>query len=285
MTISVHPMPAALGAEIRGVDLSRPVDDETFGRIVAAWHDYLVLCFPDQDLDEDSQAAFCQRFGKLVPRKTTTGPQNPHAMIISNIKQDGEWIGALPVGELSFHSDGAFNPIPYKASMLYAIEVPKRGGETVFANMYKVYGALDEKSREMLEDCTADNYFLPDPHTTFGHETHVEEDHCIHPIVITHPATGRKVLFINRRMTRRVLELAPDAYEPVLAKIFDMVESDEFTYAHRWRPGDLLIWDNRCTQHGRRDFDSGERRLLRRFAIMGDGPPERQVAPEARLAI
>lgn len=285
MTISVHPMPAALGAEIRGVDLGQPIDDDDFGRIIAAWHQYLVLCFPGQDLDEDSQAAFCRRFGALVPRKTVTGPRNPHAMIISNIKENGEWIGALPIGELSFHSDGAFNPIPYKASMLYAIEVPKRGGETVFANMYEVYAALDTEARGMLEECSADNYFLPDPNTAFGHEKQVEDDHCIHPVVTTHPATGRKVLFINRRMTRRVLELAPEKYEPVLARIFDMVESDAFTYAHRWQPGDLLMWDNRCTQHGRRDFDPAERRLLRRFSIVGDGPPTHEVAPEARQAI
>lgn len=285
MSLSVKPMQAALGAEIRGVDLGRPIDDGTFGEIVAAWHEHLVLCFPDQDLDEDSQAAFCRRFGKLVKRKAETGPHNPHAMIISNIKENGEWIGALPVGELSFHSDGAFNPTPYKASMLYAMEVPRTGGETVFANMYKVYEALDEKTRDLLENCTADNQFLQDGYTAYGHVKQADEDHCIHPVVVTHPATGRKLLFISRRMTRRVLELAPEIYQPVLERIFDMVESDAFTYAHHWKPRDLLVWDNRCSQHGRRDFDAGERRLMRRFAIVGDGAPMHEVGAESRLAI
>jgi taurine dioxygenase len=285
MTISVHPLSPALGAEVRGVDLGGDIDDGTFAEIVAAWHAHLVLCFPDQELDEDAQARFCRRFGRLAPRRAASGPSNPHAMIISNIKEDGAWIGALPLGALSFHSDGAYNPNPYKASILYAIEVPARGGETVFANMYAVFEALDDETRALLEGCTADNHFQYDPHTAPGHKKQTDADHYIHPVVITHPATGRRALFVNRRMTRTVVELEPAIYQPVLARIFDMVESADFTYAHRWRPGDLVVWDNRCIQHGRRDFDPGERRLLRRFAIIGDGPPRREVAPDARTAL
>ena len=187
-TISVHPLSPALGAEVRGVDLGGTLDDAAFAEIIAAWHAHLVLCFPDQDLDEDAQARFCRRFGALVPRRARAGPSNPHAMIISNIKQDGAWIGALPMGELSFHSDGAYNPNPYKATILYAIEVPARGGETVFANMYAVFEALDAETRALLMGCTADNYFLPDPHTEPGHEKQPGADHYIHPVVITHMA-------------------------------------------------------------------------------------------------
>ena len=296
MTLTVHPFPAALGAEIRGLDLREEVAAADFDRIIKAWHEHLVICFRDQALDEDTQIRFARRFGEPVARPTIradhpgAGAANPYTMLVTNLKRDGGWLGDLPVGELSFHSDGAFNRVPYKASMLYAIEVPPSGGETVFANMYKVFDALEPETRALLEGCTADNFFEYDANThtepgKIGALEDADAPHYVHPVVVAHPATGRRALFVSRRMTRCVNELAPEIYEPVLARIYDMVESNEFTYAHQWRPGDIVIWDNRCTQHGRRDFAPDSRRLLRRIAIMGDTQPEREVAPAARIAI
>ena len=151
MTLTVRPKDAPLGAEITGVDLSQPVDEETFAQILEAWHEYMVLVFPDQDLDEDAQAAFARRFGDLVKRKATAGPKNPYAMVISNIQEDGKWIGAAPIGELTFHTDRAFDERPLKATTLYGIEVPSQGGQTVFANMYDVYDALDPETPAPLD--------------------------------------------------------------------------------------------------------------------------------------
>jgi taurine dioxygenase len=282
MTLAIQPMDSPLGAEIRGVDLSEPVDDETFAEILKAWHEYLVLCFPGQNLDEDAQAAFCQRFGELFRRKATRGPRNPYAMIISNVKEDGQWIGAIPIGELLFHSDAAFNPRPNKATMLYALEVPKHGGETLFANMYKVYEALDQETRDLLENCTADNHFVHDGYTEFDGR----EQHAVHPVVATHPATGRRLLFVNRLMTRQVMELEPGVYQPILDRIFDLVDSGEFTYVHHWTPGDLLLWDNRCTQHARKNFDPEERRVMRRFSVVGEeGGPQHEIAEDRRVLV
>lgn len=300
MTVTVHPLSPALGVEIRGIDLNHDIDDDTFAHIVDAWHAHLVICFPGQGLDTEAQARLCRRFGRIVPGVSRSfshsgdgddgAGAHPDAMLVSNIKQDGEWIGTLPVGALSFHSDGAFRPVPVKASMLYAIEVPKVGGETVFTNMYAVFDALDAKTHALLEDCTADNYFLQDEHTKMDPKRVAAQStdgelHHVHPAVITHPATGRKALFVSPRMTRRLMELDEEVYRPVLDRIFEMVEAPEFTYAHDWTPGDLVIWDNRCTLHGRRDFDPAERRMLRRFTIEGDAPPRHLVAPGERVSI
>ncbi len=283
-----------LGAEVRGIDLSIEPDDESFGRIIEAWHQHLVLVFPGQELDTAAQARFCRRFGELVRPKSAPrdgadpGGADPNAMVISNIKKDGKWIGSLPVGELSFHTDGAFHRTPYKATMLYALEVPDQGGETVFANMYAVLEELDAESKALLASCTADNIFEYDGETDYQEKDGMgpgNPPHAIHPVVVTHPATGRELLFISRRMTQKVFELEPEIYQPVLDRIFDMVETSQFTYSHKWRPGDMLVWDNRCTQHGRRNFDPAQRRLMRRFAILGDTQPSRDVAPDKRVVI
>lgn len=282
MTLTITPMDAPLGAAIHGVDLGRPIDAATFDEILKAWHHYLVLCFPGQDLDEDAQASFCSRFGGLVKRKAVAGPRNPYAMVISNVKENGEWIGAAPVGELTFHVDGAFNERPNKATMLYAIEVPRDGGETVFANMYAIYEALDQETRDLLDGCSADHVFTHDGYTEYTGG----EPHAVHPVVVTHPVTGRKLLFVNEHMTREVVELEPDVYRPILDRIFALVESGRFSYVHHWRPGDVLLWDNRCTQHARRDFDPEQRRLMRRFTVVGDeGGPQHQVPEGARLRV
>jgi taurine dioxygenase len=294
MAITIHPLSPVLGAEVRGIDLRAGPDDAAFARIIEAWHQHLVLVFRGQELDSRAQARFCRRFGEFVrPKSAPQGAGaaragDPNAMIVSNIKKDGKWIGSLPVGALSFHSDGAFHRTPYKASMLYAIEVPDEGGETVFASMYAVYEALDAETKALLEDCTADNFFEYDGQTEYRENDEGGPDkppHHVHPVVVSHPVTGRKLLFISRRMTKKIFELKPEIYQPVLARIFDMVEAPAFTYAHEWRPGDLVVWDNRCTQHGRRDFDPAARRLLRRFAIRGDTQPSRDVPPDRRVAI
>ena len=282
MTLTVRPKDAPLGAEITGVDLSQPVDEETFAQILEAWHEYMVLVFPDQDLDEDAQAAFARRFGDLVKRKATAGPKNPYAMVISNIQEDGKWIGAAPIGELTFHTDRAFDERPLKATMLYGIEVPSQGGQTVFANMYDVYDALDPETRDLLANCTADNRFVHDGYTDYQGG----DPHAIHPTVVTHPVTGRKLVYVNRHMTKEVMELEPEVYQPVLERIFAMVESDEFNYVHEWSVGDLLLWANRCTQHARRDFDPDERRLMRRFAVIGEeGGPRHEVDENSRVLV
>lgn len=282
MAISVTPTPAALGAEITGVDLGRDVDDATFAEIVDAWHQYLVLIFRGQEISEDQQIRFCQRFGPLASRarpvraRREAGGHHPGIMLVSNIREDGELIGSLPDGALGFHSDGCFNERPYKASMLYAIEVPSHGGDTVFINMYQVTDALNDAMRRRLQGLEALHRFsyetlrreVDDPETV-----KVDEVPCFtHPVMITHPETGRRALYVNRLLTREIAGLDAEDSQALLNQLFDVIEREEFQYAHHWRPGDFVMWDNRCTQHGRTDFDPGERRLLRRLTVLGQRP-------------
>ncbi len=282
MEITVTPMDAALGAEITGVDLGRDVDDETFAEILKAWHQHLVLVFRGQDISEDQQVRFCERFGPLASRarpvreRREAGGHHPGIMLVSNIRKDGEFIGSLPEGALGFHSDGCFNERPYKASMLYAIEVPSRGGDTVFVNMYKTMDALDGDMVRRLEGREALHRFsyetlrkeVDDPATV-----KVDEVPCFtHPVLITHPETKKRALYVNRLLTREIAGMDEAASRALLNQLFDFIEREEFHYAHKWRPGDFVMWDNRCTQHGRTDFDPAERRLLRRLTVTGDRP-------------
>src|SRR3954462_10403673 len=151
MKIEVVPLSSALGAQIRGVDASRPDPDADFKRILAAWHDHLVILLRGQELDEDQQVAFAQRFGELSPIHTNHhSATNKAVMYIGNHKKDGKIIGALPLGEMQFHSDQCYTERPAMGTMLYSIEIPKEGGSTLFANAYKAYDALPAEVKRKI---------------------------------------------------------------------------------------------------------------------------------------
>jgi taurine dioxygenase len=273
--VKVIPLSPALGAEIRGVDAGRPIDDPSFAAIVQAWHDSLVIVLRGQNLDEDSQVRFAERFGELSPIHTSHhSSTNRAVMYIGNLRKDGRIIGALPLGEMHFHSDQCYQERPAMGTMLYSIEVPAEGGNTLFANGYKAYEALPPEVKEKVRDRKAvhvydydggvverRNMVAPDKGVAFAH-----------PVVRTHPATARKSLYVNRLMTHHIEDLAPEESERLLALMFETIERPEFVYEHRWRVGDLVLWDNRCTLHARRDFDPNARRWLRRVTIKGDVP-------------
>jgi taurine dioxygenase len=192
-------------------------------------------------------------------------------MLISNIREDGKPIGALPDGEMHFHSDQCHQEIPAKATLLYAIEVPSRGGDTLFSNCYSAYEALPAELKQRIAGRWALNAYTSD--TTLRTASYGDaKSSCWHPVVRTHPATGRKALYVNRLMTREIEGLPPDESDAVLQRLFDHQEERNLVYQHVWRPGDILMWDNRCTVHARTDFSSGERRLLRRVTILGEKP-------------
>src|SRR5690242_7193498 len=202
-TFVVRPLSAALGAEIVGVDLSAPMDDATFDRILDAWHAHLVLLFRDQHLSEEDEVAFAQRFGE--PTKIHTKQfvrSHPAVMLISNIREDGKPIGALPDGEMHFHSDQCHQEKPAKASILYAIEVPRQGGNTLFANAYRAYETLPADIKSRIAGRRAVNaYDYDSAATRRGTRLADGIPRYSHPVVRTHPATGRKALYANRLMT------------------------------------------------------------------------------------
>lgn len=270
----VRPLSPAIGAEIMGIDLSRRLDDALFAQILNAWHQHLILLFRDQELNEEDQVQFAERFGPLARIHTAQfASRHPAVMLISNIREDGKPIGALPDGEMQFHSDQCYQEKPAAGSMLYAIEVPSEGGDTLFANAYLAYETLSDAIKRRLEGKKALHaYDYDSAATKRGGELAGGAPSYVHPVVRTHPATGRKALYVNRLMTRRIEGLPAAESEELLEFLFNHQERPEFVYAHVWRPGDLLMWDNRCTLHARTDFSAGERRLLRRVTILGEAP-------------
>jgi taurine dioxygenase len=272
-TVSVRQLSPALGAEIMGVDLRNPISDELKQKFLDVWHQHLVILLRNQTLDEDAQVRFAETFG--TPAKNSSGrtfsAKHPSVMLVSNIREDGKPIGALPDGEMHFHTDQCHQATPAKATMLYAIEIPSKGGDTLFSNAYAAYETLPDEIKQRIAGRRAFNAYTTD--TTLRSTNYDDAKSSYwHPVVRTHPATGRKALYVNRLMTREIEGLPREESEAILEKLFDHQEESRFVYGHVWRPGDILMWDNRCTLHARTDFSAGERRLLRRVTILGEKP-------------
>jgi taurine dioxygenase len=270
---TVSPLSSALGAEIKGIDLRNPIDASLKQKFLDIWHRHLVVLLRNQVLDEDDQVRFAETFG--TPARNSSGrtfsTKHPCVMLVSNIREDGKPIGALPDGEMHFHTDQCHQAIPAKATVLYAIEVPSKGGDTLFANAYTAYETLPDEIKQRLAGRRALNAYTSD--STLRSASYEDATaSCWHPIVRTHPVTGRKALYANRLMTREIEGLSRQESDALLSMIFDHQEQPRFVYEHVWRVGDILMWDNRCTLHARTDFSAGERRLLRRVAILGEKP-------------
>src|SRR5438309_1332247 len=272
-TFKVRQVSPALGAEILGVDLRDPIEEALKLKLLDAWHGHLVILLRNQVLDEDTQVRFAETFGP--PAKITSGrtfsTKHPCVMLISNIRENGKPIGALPDGEMHFHTDQCHQEIPAKATVLYAIEIPSRGGNTLFANTYTAYATLPEEIKHRIAGRRALNAYDKDSTLRTSNYDNAGSAYW-HPVVRTHPATGRKALYVNRLMTREIEGLPRAESDAILQTLFDHQEQQKFVYEHVWRPGDILMWDNRCTLHARTDFSAGERRLLRRVTILGEKP-------------
>lgn len=281
-SIEVHPSGAALGAEIRGVDLSRSLSERRFSEIEAAWHEHLVLLFRDQRLSENAFVQFAERFGEL---HTATGfeyggkPGELHEAVelISNIVVDGRPIGALAADEATWHTDMSMYEIPASATLLYAEEIPPAGGNTRFTNLYRACEALGEDLREIVAERRSihDAANLASGGVRPGFEAVTDKSQgpgARHPIVRTHPATGRKALYLGRMGDGYILGLPVGESDRVLAELWAHMTRPEFIWEHRWRVGDLVIWDNRCVAHARGSFDPNTRRLMRRVTVKGEVP-------------
>lgn len=276
--IEVLPLSDAIGAEIRGIDLREPLTEETAREIEQAWYDHVIVLFRDQDISLEQQKTFAARFGELAIRAREGATIEERAlgenvMLVSNIRKDGRQIGKLPDGEMMFHSDTPYFENPQKATLLYAIEVPSEGGETLFSNSYKVAETLPEDIKHRLAGRKALQIYDYDrddvPTGNFDRSQH---PHYEHPIFRKHPETGRTSLFVSELMTAEIIGLPEDESQRLLQHLFSHQRRDEFVYAHAWRPGDLLMWDNRCSVHARNDFPGDQRRLLRRLTLYDEHP-------------
>jgi taurine dioxygenase len=277
--LDLRKLSPAIGAEVIGVDLSQVMDDALFRQIERAWHEHCVLLFRRQTLDDLEQVAFAARFGELAYtlKDYEGGKIHPALMYVTNEKKDGKYVGALPDGEMFFHSDMCYLERPLSAATLFALAIPPEGGNTIFASMYAAYDALPENLKQRLEGHFAVNSYAPGygtsnvqmrikaPSSPTGHA-------FAHPVIRTHPATRRKALYVNRLMTEYIVGMPREESDRLLERLFDHQEQPQFQYEHRWEVGDLLIWDNRCTLHARRDFPATHLRKLRRVAVKGERP-------------
>jgi taurine dioxygenase len=281
LDIKVTPLSPACGAEISGIDLSKPLSQDEVRAIRAAWGKHLVLVFRGQHLTEDDQLRFASYFGDLGTRKQppealrarTEGllQDNEKVLLVSNIKVDGQPIGSFGEGEFWFHIDSGYSARPYKYTFLYALELPSSGGNTMFSNMYKAYEAVPAALKEKLRGKKAlhiHEYNRAKQANSSGDISGIP--HHSHPIFTTHPDTGRKTLFVDRLMTTRIEGMSEDESDAILNELYGIGERREFIFEHVWRLGDFLMWDNRCTIHARTDFPKEERRLLRRCTVQGE---------------
>jgi taurine dioxygenase len=276
----VVPLTKHIGAEIRGIDLRQKPDDETIKAIYQAWLDHLVIIFPGQKLEQEDLLRATTFFGENggLSRPAKDRPKGfdkllPGIMLISNIRENGEPIGALPDGEMMFHHDMIHAEVPSKATLLYSVEIPSAGGNTLFASGYAAYDTLDRTVRDKLEGRKAHhhyNYGSVQKGDGKGTESFGE---CMHPVFRTNEDTGRKAVYVNRLMSVGVEGMPKEESEPLLNAVFDHAEKREFVYEHVWRLGDLLLWDNRCSSHARTDFPTTERRLMLRTTVKGTVRP------------
>jgi len=266
-----------IGAEIE-IDLREPLDQSTVEAIRTAWYENTILLFRNQSLSEENQVRFGEYFGvlsKVLNKRKSSQAHHPSVMFISNIRENGELIGALPDGEVYFHSDHCFTASPPAGTMLYAMEIPRAGGNTIFANMYAAYDALPQEVKDRLENLRALNvYDLAGAPAIRMDSIPPNAQSHVHPVVKVHPVSGRKALYVNRLMTYNIEGLSAAENQDLLHYLFDHQEQKRFHYEHVWRPGDLIIWDNRCTLHARTNFDAQERRLLRRIVLLTDHGPQ-----------
>ena len=284
--IEVTPLSPACGAEIKGLDLRKPLSREQVQIIQDAWNKHLVLVFRGQNLSQDDQLRFASYFGDLGIRKKapealrsrnegTVQESNKDAnkvLLVTNIKDDaGKPIGAFGEGEFWFHIDSGYTPRPYRYTFLYALELPSTGGNTMFSNMYMAYDAVPPSLKEKLKGKKAlhiHEYKRAEKADLSGDISNIP--HHYHPVFITHPDTGRKTLFVDRLMTSRVEGVDARESDAILEQLYAIGERREFIYEHVWQLGDFLMWDNRCTIHARTDCPKHERRLLRRCTVEGE---------------
>ena len=278
----IIPSGQALGAEIRNLDL-RNLSDSEFDSIHDAWLNHLVVLLRAQQLTDEDLIRFSRRLGNLdwapvqeTGRRFVEG--HPEIYVVSNVIENGVPIGSLGAGEAVWHTDMSYLETPPKASLLYALEVPRAGGNTYFCNMYLAYQHLPASLKrrasglQVKHDGTYNSggyvrqglTAVNDPVTSPG---------AYHPLVVTHPETGRRALYLGRRRNAYLGGLSLVESEALLDELWSYATRDEIVWHNEWQAGDVVLWDNRCTMHRRDPFDPESRRILHRTQIQGGIPP------------
>jgi taurine dioxygenase len=288
-SFDVVPTGAALGADVRGLDLSGKIDDKVFRDIYRAWNDHLVLRFRGQRLDDNALVTFSRRFGELDMAPTPAPGERmvvtlPEVAVISNIVVGGKAVGSLGNSELVWHQDMSYNELPPKASLLYGIETPSAGGETFFYNLYNAYATLPQALKSRIQDlsCKHDATRNSSGQLRKGFEesySNVERPGAIHPLVVRHPETGRSSLYLGRRPNAWIVGLSDADSDALLDELWAHVQQGPHLWTQEWRQGDLVIWDNRCTLHRRNQLDPSLRRLMHRTQVRDRTRPVAAATP------
>ena len=288
MTLDIRPFDAALGAEVRGVDLSREPDDATFRAIERAWNEHSVLLFRDQSIDETRHLAFTRRFGDLEVHVLDQylHPEHPEILIVSNVMDGDRHVGIYDAGRY-WHTDLSYMKVPSRGSLLYAIEVPHDAtgtplGDTLFASTAAAYDTLPADMKRRISWLEAEFSLANrharlvadgDPDATLSDAQQEKAPPVIHKVVRTHPITGRRSIYVNEGQTARILDLPDDEARDLLEELCTHCTRPEFVYRHRWRTGDLLMWDNIPTQHlAICDYALPQRRYMHRTTLRGTPP-------------
>jgi taurine dioxygenase len=282
MVISIRNLDATLGAEIDGIDVSKPLPQADIDAIEAAWRERLVVVFHGQSLSDPQLIAFSRNFGELDP----PGPNPygelfnkayPELNVISNVVENGKPIGNLGDGEAVWHADMTYVDLPPKAAMLHALEVPppEAGGNTYFANMFEAYENLPADIKKAADDRIAVHDASRNSagvlRKGYKEITDVRETPgAHHPLVRTDPKSGRKALFLGRRPSAYVLDLEVAESEALLEALWAHATQPRFVMCHRWKVGDLVMWNNLSVLHRRDPFDPKTRRVMHRSQIKGN---------------
>jgi taurine dioxygenase len=278
MTVTVTPLTDAIGAEVTGVDLSRPAPPETAAALRQAFLDRALLVIRDQTLDAPQYLAATAIFGKPMRQhlEKFNLPDCPDVATISNQEKTKD--GKINVRGVSWHTDHSFQPEPPKATALYAVSLPSTGGDTDWAHMGAAYDALRDDLRAAVDGLEAvhaykESRLPPSLADRIAAGDDDASDGVVHPLIRTHPETGRKAIYLNPLRVRRFRGMTPARCADLIGRLVQHATQPAFTYRHRWRPGDMAIWDNRCCIHcANADYDFNELRLLYRVILAGDKP-------------
>lgn len=277
--IAIRPLCDALGAELLGVDLSQPIDGPAFEAIHQTLLDNALILLRDQHFTPEQHIAFSRRFGDLAVHVFDQFllPGHPEVLRLTNKRVNGELIGLADAGKY-WHSDLAYMERPSLGSILHALRIPPAGGETLFANMTRAYDTLSEDMKAQLAGLRAVNRVAEGRRTSADGRIRMSKAQLtktpdvVHPVVRTHPETGRKSLYVSQSHTDHVIGMDPDQSRALLDELIAHATRPDNVYVHQWRPYDVLMWDNRCTMHRVEPYDRRYRRYMHRTTIDGDAP-------------
>lgn len=281
--VSAHRVGETLGGRVQGVDLSRRLDGGEKAAIRQALLDHIVICIPGQSLEAGDFIAFGEQFGDLEPHVLSQyhHPEYANIIILSNVVEDGKPKGISDGGSY-WHSDLSYMRVPALATGLYALEVPETGGDTLFTNMYEAYETLPDQLKDRISGLTAIHSYA------YRHNQMIDKNkvrkplteeqrrktpEVVHPVVRTHPETGRKALYVNPGFTKQIVGMERAESDELLDTLFRHSTAEAFQYRHKWSAGDVILWDNRCSMHSATGGYTAEQpRTLYRLTVTGTVP-------------